>query len=66
MSRSYRKTAIVKDSGKHKQFFKRQANKKIRHSDCGSGGEYKKHYETWNICDWRFKLKEFSKKILSK
>lgn len=40
MSRSYRKTPIIKDNGKHKQFSKRQANKKVRHEICGSGAEY--------------------------
>lgn len=43
MSRSYRKTPIIKDNGKHKQFSKRQANKKVRHEICGNGAEYKRH-----------------------
>ena len=66
MSRSYRKTLIIKENGRHKQFWKRQANKRVRHSDVGSGGEFKKHYDTWNICDWKYRIKEVTKKILSK
>lgn len=53
MSRSRKKNCIVKDSGKHKQFAKRQANKKIRKSDCASGGAYKKLYDQYDICDWK-------------
>lgn len=66
MSRSYRKTPIVKDHGKHKQFFKRQANKKCRKERVGDGGEYKKHYESCRIWDWKFRLNDPSKKDLSK
>ena len=66
MSRSYRKTPIVKDNGKHKQFFKRQANKRCRKERVGSGGEYKKHYEQYFICDWKFRLKNLCKKKMSK
>lgn len=66
MSRSYRKTPIVKENGKHKQYWKRQASKKVRHSDVGSGSEYKRHFDTYNICDWRYWLKKATKKILSK
>lgn len=54
MSRSYKKNNIVKDNGKHKQFFKRQANKKVRRSVCGCGGMFKRIYDQYSICDWRF------------
>lgn len=66
MSRSYRKTPIVKDHGKHKQFFKRQANKKCRKERVGDGGEYKKHYDQYSICDWKFWFYSKKKKDLSK
>lgn len=66
MSRSYRKTPVVKDHGRHKQYCKRQANKKVRRSEVESGGEFKKHFDSWNICDWSFWLKELTKKNLSK
>ena len=62
MSRSYRKTPVVKDHGSHKQYWKRQANKKVRRSEVESGGEFNKHFDSWNICDWRFWLKELTKK----
>lgn len=66
MSRSYRKTPIIKDHGKHKQFFKRQANKKCRKERVGNGGEYKKHYDQYSICDWFYFLKNRGKKEMSK
>ena len=66
MSRSYRKTPIIKDNGKYKQFAKRQANKKVRRESCGNGAEYKKHYDQYSICDWKFKLKNLNKKEMSK
>lgn len=66
MSRSYKKTPIIKDSGKHKQFAKRQANKKVRHSDCSSGGNFKKLFESWDISDWCFWVNDKSKKEMSK
>lgn len=66
MSRSFRKTPVVKDHGKHKQFFKRQANKRCRKEDCADGGNYKHHYEQYSICDWKYWLKKLGKKELSK
>lgn len=66
MSRSYRKTPIVKDSGKHKQHSKRQANKKVRKSVCSDGCNYKKVFESCNIWDGKFKLKNLNKKEMSK
>ena len=66
MSRSYRKTPIIKDSGKHKQFSKRQANKKVRHEICGSGAEYKRHYEQYDICDFYYFVDKKDKKAMAK
>lgn len=66
MSRSFRKQPIIKDNGKHKQFGKRQANKKVRHNDCSSGGGFKKLFESWDISDWKFWIKDKSKKEMSK
>jgi hypothetical protein len=66
MSRSYRKTPIVKDNGKHKQYAKRQANKKVRKSVCSNGCNYKKVFESWDVMDWKFRLNNPSKKDLSK
>lgn len=51
MSRSYRKTPIVKD---HRKGAKREANKAVRRKwNLDSGGAYKRVYEQWDISDWR-------------
>lgn len=54
------------DSGRHCKFSKRYANKVVRHKECGNGGEFKKHFESWNIKDWKFKIKDINKKNMSK
>lgn len=66
MSRSYRKTPIIKNNGKHKQFSKRQANKKVRREICGSGAEYKRHYEQYDICDFYYFVDKKDKKAMAK
>ena len=66
MSRSIRKTAVIKDNGKHKRFYKKIANKKVRKTKIGNNGNYKKCFESWNICDWKFWIKNKCKKNLSK
>lgn len=57
MSRSYRKP-YCKDGykgSKRKQFEKRNANHKIRHSeDVPNGKAYRKFSDTWNICDYTY------------
>lgn len=55
MSRSYKKYP----SGKCERSCKwgqRQANKKIRQTlqTISNGGSYKKLYNSWNICDYKF------------
>ena len=53
MSRSYRKTPIIKCCG-DKKYGKRQANKKVRRSYQNvlwKGKQYRKLYETWDIND---------------
>lgn len=65
MSRSYRKTPIVKDNGRSKKDTKKQANKKVRKSICGDGGDYKKLFESGKI-GWKFFLKNKDKKGMSK
>lgn len=56
MSRSYRKTPIVKDCSKHgAKWAKRRANKRVRRISRGLIGKsklYRKHYERWDICDY--------------
>ncbi|MCT4584441.1 MAG: hypothetical protein N4A54_05895 [Peptostreptococcaceae bacterium] len=55
MSRSYKKTPVLKDSGDNK-WVKRQASKSVRRYKyiIKSGSSYKKLYCSYNICDYRF------------
>lgn len=59
MSRSYREpwyTDGYKGSSR-KQWLKRYANKVVRHSvDVPNGKAYRKYYDPWNICDYRFPM----------
>lgn len=61
MSRSYRKTPILKESGKKKK--RTFANRKVRrklNSDLdytlANGKAYKKVFESWDITDYVFRL----------
>lgn len=50
MSRSYKKTPICKDRNK---YGKRQSSKSVRKNGLvGSGGNYKKAYQSYNIHDY--------------
>lgn len=50
MSRSFKKTPIIKD---HNKGEKKNANHKVRRTkDVPNGGSYKKFYPQWDICDW--------------
>lgn len=52
MSRSYKKTLGYCDRN---PWAKRQANKKVRRTwDIDSGGAYKKLYDSYAICDYKF------------
>ena len=55
MSRSYKRFPTVKD---HCKGQKQLANKKLRRNKnkyiLMQNGEYKKHYEQWEICDWNW------------
>uniref|UniRef100_A0A6M3JED9 Uncharacterized protein n=1 Tax=viral metagenome TaxID=1070528 RepID=A0A6M3JED9_9ZZZZ len=55
MSRSYRKPVIT-DSGGPRSFFKRMANRTVRrcNDDLGNYSNFKKIYQSWNICDYRW------------
>ena len=55
MSRSYKKTPVIKDSDNTK-WVKRQATKSVRRYKgiLAKGSSYKKLFESWNICDYRF------------
>lgn len=60
MSRSYKHTPVYK--GGKDRYGKRRANKIIRrkvklkpyHVSPGKSNRYRKAYESWNICDYRF------------
>ena len=58
MSRSYKKTPVLKDSSCKGSAFKsgkQIANRAVRnHDDIPNGGGYKKVYCSWNISDYRF------------
>ncbi len=52
MSRSYKKTPGFCDRN---PFNKRQANKRVRKDwSIGSGGAYRRCFDSWDICDYRF------------
>jgi len=53
MSRSYKKNPIMKSESKAKKFWKREANKKVRHAEnIPSGRAFKKIGDTYNINDY--------------
>lgn len=57
MSRSYKKTPVLKSSStSSNNRNKRRANKRVRRAEYGLGKSkrYRKIYETWDICDYRF------------
>jgi hypothetical protein len=55
MSRSYQKTAGWTDKWRTKNFIKRYANKKVRKTkDIPNGKAFKKLYESYDICDYKF------------
>ena len=59
MSRSYKKVLGWTDQqrrGKGSKWAKNQANRKVRRykKDLVNGKAYKKLYDPWNICDWKF------------
>ena len=52
MSRSFKKTPGFCDRN---PFNKRQANKRVRKDwMIASGGAYRKCFESWDICDYKF------------
>jgi hypothetical protein len=52
VSRSFKKTPGFCDRN---PFNKRQANKRVRKDwTIASGGAYRRRFESWNICDYKF------------
>lgn len=66
MSRSYRKSPFITDTGKHCKYAKRHANKVVRRETCGNGGEFKKHFDSWKIKDWKFRIRTVNTQTMSK
>lgn len=59
MSRSYKKFAVFKD--RNSKVHKRMAKKIVRlKKSVLNGGQYKKHYCSWNICDYRILAKFYT------
>lgn len=57
MSRSRKKSFILKDQPPGKRHMKRQANRRVRHAkDIPDGKSYKRLYESWDICDYACEL----------
>jgi hypothetical protein len=59
MSRSRKRNPGWTDGegGYRKRYSKRAATRKVRHADeVGTGGSYKKHFEQWNIADYKYRL----------
>lgn len=55
MSRSYRKAIYTDGQSGYRKSKKRLASKAVRrHMDIQSGGAYKKVFNSWDICDWKF------------
>jgi len=53
MSRSYKKNPVFKSDSKAKKFWKREANKKVRHAkDVSNGRSFKKIGDSYNINDY--------------
>lgn len=57
MSRSYKKP-YVKDKSNKKDGKKAANNKVKRTKEIGNGKQYKKVYNSWNICDYKFRIDE--------
>ncbi len=62
MSRSYRKSPVATENNARKtsaKWWKRTANRRVRYSeDALCGGDYKKAYCSWCICDYRLRMTE--------
>lgn len=57
MARSFKKNLILKIAPTRKAAPKRQASHRVRHVDeLASGAAYKRCFNSWDICDVRFRL----------
>jgi hypothetical protein len=61
MSRSFKKHPGFTDAGKYAYIDKRNANKKVRHTeDIPNGSSYKKCFCSYDIVDWRHSYHSYS------
>ena len=52
MSRSRKKHPVITD--KAQKWAKKDANKRVRNTDeITNGSNYKKHFNSWDICDYK-------------
>jgi len=75
MSRSFRKNLIITDGQKKKSgsvgrsYNKRQANRRIRSKgtteEIPDGKYYKKEFNSWDICDYKFRQDETLEEYLN-
>ena len=59
MSRSYKKSPVIKEDRSHKEG-KKEANSSIRSqlkqgTEIADGSSYKKHFNSYDICDYSFR-----------
>jgi hypothetical protein len=68
MSRSYRKNLVITEGQKKNSrsqgrgFAKRRAAKRVRkkkiEEDISDGSNYKKEFNSWDICDYKFRVED--------
>jgi hypothetical protein len=59
MTRSRKKYPVATDQGKSRARAKKVAARKARRAiEIASGGAFKKTSQSWDICDWRWWIKE--------
>ncbi len=65
MSRSYRKPYWTEGhGGQWRKIAKRQASKRVRRArNVDDGSQFKRVYNSWNICDFKFREPDDSKRI---
>lgn len=64
MSRSYkhRKNAVIHFKERNSRFGKRQASSAVRRAvDVPKGRQYRKFYCSWNICDYEWTEKKYTR-----
>jgi hypothetical protein len=61
MSRSYRKPVVTEGyGGKSRRHAKRLANNCVKRADVSNGAAYKRVFNAWDICDFKFYIEKTS------